>query len=82
MGTPYAQWVAVSILLSVPLVLFAPKYSIAGSYAYTVAAFYLFQWFAYGLYWVILYPNFVSPLRHLPQPKVSNLAGKPQVLPY
>jgi hypothetical protein len=70
MGAPYALWSVTSVLASVPLVLFAPKYSIAGSYAYTAAAFFFFQWFAFGIYWVILYPRFVSPLRGLPQPKV------------
>lgn len=72
----YRLWLGSSLIASVLLVKIAPHYSIKESYAWTAAALFLSQWIVYGFYAVVIYPRFISPLRHLPQPKVRSMAQK------
>lgn len=67
----YKAWTCTSIASGVFLVHFAPGYSLGRSYTWTAVALFLLQWLVYGIYSVILYPRFFSPLRHLPSPPVS-----------
>lgn len=64
----YKAWTCTSIASGVFLVHFAPGYSLGRSYTWTAVALFLLQWLVYGIYSVILYPRFFSPLRHLPSP--------------
>jgi hypothetical protein len=66
----YRFWAGTSIASSVLLVHLAPEYSVGGSYTWTAIPLFLLQWLVYGVYSVVLYPRFVSPLRHLPSPPV------------
>ena|SRR2546423_9509792 len=66
----YPFWLGSSLIASVLLVNFAPHYSVHKSYPWTAAVLFLCQWIIYGVYTVVIYPRFISPLRHLPQPKV------------
>jgi hypothetical protein len=67
----YRFWAAVSTTSSVIIVHLAPKYSVGGSYIWTAVSLFLLQWLLYGVYSIVLYPKFFSPLRHLPSPEVS-----------
>ena len=60
-----------SLVESVVLVHLAPQY--ATSYVRTFSALLPLHLFALAFYHIIIYPNFLSPLRHLPQPKVGVL---------
>ncbi|KEF52174.1 uncharacterized protein A1O9_11801 [Exophiala aquamarina CBS 119918] len=65
----YRSWVISSFITSITLVTFLPRLSIQHSYAWTALALYFLHWTVYGIYSVIIYPRFVSPLRNLPGPK-------------
>lgn len=62
----YRFWVGSSIAGSVLLVRLAPQYSLRHSYSWTACAIFLLQWFISGVYNILIYPHFVSPLRNLP----------------
>ncbi|EXJ93058.1 hypothetical protein A1O3_01614 [Capronia epimyces CBS 606.96] len=62
----YRFWIASSLFCSNLLVRYAPNYSIRHSYTWTASAAYLLCWLIYAVYCVLIYPHFVSPLRHLP----------------
>ncbi|EXJ90924.1 hypothetical protein A1O1_04030 [Capronia coronata CBS 617.96] len=62
----YRFWIASSLLSSILLVRYAPGYSILQSYTWTALVAYLLCWVVYGTYTVLIYPHFVSPLRHVP----------------
>jgi hypothetical protein len=66
----YSFWLGASLTGSVVLVKLVPHYSINESYPWTAVILFLTQWIVYGFYAVVVYPRFISPLRHLPQPKV------------
>lgn len=71
MDLPWKQIGLSSVLASIPLVHYAPEYSISASYVKTFLVFEIIQ-ILLGLLWqVILYPKLFSPLRHLPQPEVG-----------
>lgn len=57
---------------SFALVQFAPQYSVSQSLIWTAVSIFILEWFVYELYDVIVYPKFLSPLRHLPQPSGAN----------
>ena len=66
------QVVALSVLASsVLLVNVKPEYSVKASYLWTFSALYAIQFFARSTWSWYLWPNFFSPIRHLPEPKVS-----------
>lgn len=64
----YRFWAASSTATSLLLIKFAPEYSIRSSYFLTASVLFLAQWLIYGIYTVIIFPRFLSPLRHLPEP--------------
>ena len=66
----YRFWAASSVASSILLVHFASNYSVGRSYTWTATSLFLLQWLVYGIYSVILYPRYISPLRHLPMPSV------------
>ncbi|EFR04920.1 hypothetical protein MGYG_07922 [Nannizzia gypsea CBS 118893] len=57
-----------SAALTFFLVSYLPKYSIAGSFAWTLPALFTCYLLLRALYFVILYPIFFTPYRHLPVP--------------
>jgi hypothetical protein len=64
------------LLSSAALTFFGFRYApgallFADSYFWNVAALFALQYFAQVVWQVIVYPLFLSPLRHLPQPPVS-----------
>ncbi|KAJ9628385.1 hypothetical protein H2204_009222 [Knufia peltigerae] len=77
----YRFWALSSSVISISLVRFYPTLSISQSYLWTfVCAFFLhaFVWYIYG---TLVYPHFVSPLRHVPSvPGGSLLNGQWRVL--
>jgi cytochrome P450 len=70
--TTYRFWAASSLTISVLLVTTLPKYSLRQSYIWTALAIFLFQWLIYGIYAVIIFPRFLSPMRHIPGPTKGN----------
>jgi hypothetical protein len=72
----YKFWLGSSFVASVLLVKLAPHYSINESYPWTAAVLFFSQWIVYGLYAVVIFPRFISPLRHLPQPKVCSMSSR------
>ena len=65
----YPIWIGLSILISILLSAFAPQYLIGRSFFWAVVAAFFAQCFLYLFYAVVIYPRFLSPLRHLPQPE-------------
>lgn len=73
----YEFWSVCSISSSILLVHYAPvNLSVCHSVPLTAGALFLSWWLIYGIYAVVLYPRYLSPLRHLPTPKVR---GTPKV---
>jgi hypothetical protein len=68
----YSSWAVTSVTSSVLLMQLLPQYSVGGSYIWTAILLFLAQWLVYGIYAVILYPRYFSPLRHLPGPSVRD----------
>jgi hypothetical protein len=68
----YRFWAGSSVAASILLVNLAPKCSVGGSYTWTAVSLFLLQWLVYGIYAIILYPRYFSPLRHLPSPPVCH----------
>ncbi len=64
----YKAWATSSIAISLLLVNLAPQHSLGGSFTLTATSIFCLQWLVYGIYAVIIYPRFLSPLRHLPEP--------------
>ncbi|KIV95429.1 hypothetical protein PV10_03087 [Exophiala mesophila] len=64
----YRCWLTVSLASAIVLVRGFPSYSVLGSHVLTALSVFLLHWIVYGIYTVIIYPHFVSPLRHLPGP--------------
>lgn len=64
------------LLSSFALSFFSKKYApgsplTQGSYVKTVLALFVIQYFAQAFYRILVYPFFLSPLRHIAQPSVS-----------
>ena len=59
----------VAVTSSVTLVKFLPQYSARQSYFLTALSVLLLEFIVWAFYAVILYPKFLSPIRHLPGPK-------------
>lgn len=49
----------------------APQYAPFSSFFWNFAVLFVLQLFCFLLYDCVLYPYFLTPLRELPQPKVS-----------
>lgn len=62
----YTFWTGSSIAASILLVKAAPEFTLSQSVTKTAIAIFFAQWLVYGIYAVILYPRYLSPLRHLP----------------
>lgn len=72
----YRFWLTASSAYSVLLVKFAPRYSVLQSYAWTASTIFLLHCLVYGIYSILLYPRFFSPLRHIPSvPNADLLTG-------
>jgi len=50
---------------------YAPEYLLFGSVFATAITLFVLQVLALLAYKIVIYPNFLSPLRHLPSPPVS-----------
>ena len=59
-----------SAVLSALLVRTVPEYSIQSSYIWTFLTIVAVRLLIFGTWVVIIWPKFLSPLRHLPQPPV------------
>ncbi|KAF2092013.1 cytochrome P450 [Saccharata proteae CBS 121410] len=64
---------ALSVLESVLLSHYAPQYSVTDSFLGRAAILFSAQLCAFLTWSIIIYPNFFSPLRHLPMPKGNSL---------
>ncbi|KAL9621780.1 MAG: hypothetical protein Q9160_003752 [Pyrenula sp. 1 TL-2023] len=64
----YTTWLIGAAVGSFALIQFAPQYSVSNSVVWTAVSIFILESLAYELYDVIIYPKFLSPLRHLPQP--------------
>ena len=64
-GAAVVETVVVNIL--------APDLLLAKGFSRSILSFFLLNFFLYGVYSVIIYPYFLSPLRKLPGPRVSSL---------
>lgn len=62
----YRFWAVSSLTTSILLVRLAPSYSVYRSYAWTASLVYLLHWTVWFIYGSLIYPHFISPLRHLP----------------
>lgn len=68
MLSTYKEWFAVAALGSTVLAQVRPEYSIRQSYFLTASIILLLEYLAWVVYAVILWPRYLSPLRHLPGP--------------
>ena len=68
----YTFWTGSSIAASILLVKTAPEYTLGHSIAKTATAIFFAQWLVYGIYAVLIYPKYLSPLRHLPMVTEGN----------
>ncbi|KAK7887926.1 hypothetical protein LTR67_009320 [Exophiala xenobiotica] len=62
----YRFWAVSSSTSSILLVKFAPSLSISQSYFWTATVLFLLHQLVWFIYGVLIYPHFISPLRHLP----------------
>ncbi|RMZ82105.1 hypothetical protein DV737_g2173, partial [Chaetothyriales sp. CBS 132003] len=65
-------WAATSISAAVLVVNYAPHLSLWQSYYYTGTTLFFAQWIVYSVYAWLIYPFYLSPLRHLPTVKGGN----------
>lgn len=63
-------WSLIAVSAAVLVVSLKPEYSIRQSYFCTAVSFVAVTVFCQFVYRSILYPDFLSPLRHIPTPKV------------
>lgn len=68
----WSFWATSSATTSYILKTFAPQYSVCHSFTWTAIVLFLTQWLIYATYNIVIYPRYVSPLRHLPQPATGN----------
>src|SRR6266516_3506910 len=61
-------WAAYAVVLTGGIATYAPEYSTFQSYTITAFVIFLLEFLIYQLYRSFLYPQFFSPLRHLPEP--------------
>ena len=65
-------WTTFALSAAVHLVLLKTEYSIGKSYVWISFSFVAAALFCQFIYRCILYPDFLSPLRRIPTPKVKN----------
>jgi len=70
MGVSGRTLLPVAIFISVVLNRYAPAYTASNSIIGTAAALFVLLQLSWTSYTVLVYPRFVSPLRHLPQAPV------------
>lgn len=70
MGLPYQSMTALSVVGSYTLISYRPNYLLTShpSYFGTFTLLWFLQFVGWAFYKVILYPHYLSPLRHLPGP--------------
>lgn len=68
----YKWWAASSLGAAYILVNTVPQLTIRHSTWGTATAIFFLQWLVYGIYAVIIYHRFISPLRHLPTVEEGN----------
>lgn len=68
----YTFWLGSSTAASTILVFTAPQYTLGQSIAKTAIAIFFTQWFVYSIYAVLIWPKYVSRLRHLPMVTEGN----------
>lgn len=71
MGSKNARWGILSVSAAVLLVSLRPEYSLLNSYALTAVAVFAVITLFRVVYATVLYPEYFTPLRHLPTPPVS-----------
>jgi hypothetical protein len=65
-----APWSLIAISAAIAVVSIKPEYSVQQSYIWTATVFLGTTLLAKFIYSAILYPQFLTPLRHLPTPPV------------
>lgn len=68
----YTFWLGSSITASMILVTTAPAYTLGQSVAKTATAVFFTQWIIYAIYAIVIYPRYISPMRHLPMVTENN----------
>jgi len=78
MGVPTKPITAIAAAATYLLVTYQPNYLLSSNptFAGTFVLLWALQITTWALYKVILYPRYISPLRHLPGPPVCNLETK------
>lgn len=71
MDIAWSTYLASSLIGSVLSVQFIPEYTVAASYVKTFWVLFFVQILGAQVYRMFIYPFFLSPIRHLPSPKVS-----------
>lgn len=61
----------ISVAGAISLYQYAPEYLLFGSVIATFITLFVLQILVLLAYDIVIYPNFLSPLRHLPTPPVS-----------
>jgi len=61
----------ISVAGAISLYQYAPEYLLFGSVIATLITLFALQILVLLAYEIVIYPNFLSPLRHLPTPPVS-----------
>lgn len=67
-------WTTLAVTAAVLVVRLAPEYSIKQSYLWSTAAFLSISVLLQFAYRCILYPDYFTPLLHIPAPKVCDKA--------
>lgn len=65
-------WSLLALSAAVVLVSVKPEYALRQSFAWTAAAFVAVTALARFIYSAVLYPEFFTPLKHLPTPAVMS----------
>ncbi|KAF2494779.1 cytochrome P450 [Lophium mytilinum] len=73
MAPPKKLFLLDSVIISFFVNRYASTYSLGGSFFWTASALYTFQLLVLATYEIILYPHFLSPLRHIPTPPGANI---------
>lgn len=68
----YTFWLGSSVAASTILVTIAPQYTLSQSIAKTATALFFTQWIIYAIYAILIYPKYISPMRHLPMVTEDN----------
>ncbi|KAF2117193.1 cytochrome P450 [Lophiotrema nucula] len=72
MAIPKKFLLVSSIVISFFTLRYAPQFTLFGGFFWNTATLYLIQLLTQAVWSVLVYPLFLSPLRHLPTPRDSN----------